>query len=91
MSTMKSRVILLWYESTPPTPRCVFASSFGNATSLVNNDVNTMFISQVNTLSIQMQTELTEVINDVWANNDVKGAVLISTKPGCFFAGADIK
>lgn len=50
-----------------------------------------MVISQVNTLSIQMQTELTEVMNDVLANNDVKGAVVISTKPGCFFAGADIK
>lgn len=50
-----------------------------------------MVISQVNTLSVQMQTELTEVMNDVLANNDVKGAVLISTKPGCFIAGADIK
>lgn len=50
-----------------------------------------MAISQVNTLSVQMQTELTEVMNEVWANNDVKAAVLISAKPGCFIAGADIK
>lgn len=50
-----------------------------------------MVISQVNTLSVQMQTELTEVMNEVWANDDVKGAVLISSKPGCFIAGADIK
>ncbi|CAG13168.1 unnamed protein product, partial [Tetraodon nigroviridis] len=51
------------------------------------NDPN----SKVNTLSVQMQSELTEVMNEVWANNDVKGAVLISSKPGCFIAGADIK
>lgn len=50
------------------------------------NDPN----SKVNTLSIQMQKELTEVMNDVWANNAVQSAVLISTKPGCFVAGADI-
>lgn len=46
---------------------------------------------QVNTLSIQMQTEMTEVMNEVWANSAVKSAVLISAKPGCFIAGADIK
>lgn len=49
------------------------------------------FILQVNTLSIQMQNEMTEVMNEVWANNAVKSAVLISAKPGCFIAGADIK
>lgn len=46
--------------------------------------------SKVNTLSIQMQNEMTEVMNEVWANNAVKSAVLISAKPGCFIAGADI-
>lgn len=46
---------------------------------------------QVNTLSIQMQNEMTEVMNEVWANNAVKSAVLISAKPGCFIAGADIQ
>lgn len=46
---------------------------------------------QVNTLSIQMQNEMTEVMNEVWANNAVTSAVLISAKPGCFIAGADIK
>lgn len=50
------------------------------------NDPN----SKVNTLSIQMQKELTEVMNEVWANNAVQSAVLISSKPGCFIAGADI-
>ncbi|KAF7666650.1 hypothetical protein LDENG_00098410 [Lucifuga dentata] len=46
--------------------------------------------SKVNTLSVQMQAELTEVMGEVWSNGAVKSAVLISTKPGCFIAGADI-
>ncbi|KAM9356384.1 hydroxyacyl-CoA dehydrogenase trifunctional multienzyme complex subunit alpha b [Pholidichthys leucotaenia] len=50
------------------------------------NDPN----SKVNTLSIQMQKEMTEVMEEVWANDAVKSAVLISSKPGCFIAGADI-
>ncbi|KAG7460780.1 hypothetical protein MATL_G00202560 [Megalops atlanticus] len=50
------------------------------------NDPN----SKVNTLSIKMQSEMTEVMNEIWANDSVKSAVLISTKPGCFIAGADI-
>lgn len=47
--------------------------------------------SKVNTLSLQMQKEMTEVMSEVWANNAVQSAVLISSKPGCFIAGADIK
>ncbi|XP_048830307.1 trifunctional enzyme subunit alpha, mitochondrial-like [Brienomyrus brachyistius] len=50
------------------------------------NDPN----SKVNTLSIQMQAEMTDVMNEIWANEAIRGAVLISSKPGCFIAGADI-
>lgn len=50
------------------------------------NDPN----SKVNTLSVQMQNEMTEVMSEIWANNAVQSAVLISSKPGCFIAGADI-
>ncbi|XP_006625919.2 trifunctional enzyme subunit alpha, mitochondrial [Lepisosteus oculatus] len=50
------------------------------------NDPN----SKVNALSVQMQSELTQVMNEVWTNDAVKSAVLISSKPGCFIAGADI-
>ncbi|KAJ8391495.1 hypothetical protein AAFF_G00088170 [Aldrovandia affinis] len=50
------------------------------------NDPN----SKVNTLSIQMQSEMTSVMNEIWANEAVKSAVLISSKPGSFIAGADI-
>uniref|UniRef100_A0A3Q3DWM7 Trifunctional enzyme subunit alpha, mitochondrial n=1 Tax=Hippocampus comes TaxID=109280 RepID=A0A3Q3DWM7_HIPCM len=46
--------------------------------------------SKVNTLSVQMQSELTEVMSEIWSNGAVKSAVLISSKPGCFIAGADI-
>ncbi len=50
-----------------------------------------LMYSQVNALSTQMQNELTEVMSEVWGNNAVQSAVLISSKPGCFIAGADIK
>uniref|UniRef100_A0A3B3Q760 Trifunctional enzyme subunit alpha, mitochondrial n=1 Tax=Paramormyrops kingsleyae TaxID=1676925 RepID=A0A3B3Q760_9TELE len=50
------------------------------------NDPN----SKVNTLSIQMQAEMSEVMNEIWASDAIKSAVLISSKPGCFIAGADI-
>ncbi|XP_077601326.1 hydroxyacyl-CoA dehydrogenase trifunctional multienzyme complex subunit alpha a [Stigmatopora nigra] len=46
--------------------------------------------SKVNTLSVQMQSELKEVMREIWSNGAVKSAVLISSKPGCFIAGADI-
>ncbi|XP_076833792.1 hydroxyacyl-CoA dehydrogenase trifunctional multienzyme complex subunit alpha b [Brachyhypopomus gauderio] len=50
------------------------------------NDPN----SKVNTLSLQMQEELAEVMDEVWGNSAINSAVLISSKPGCFIAGADI-
>ncbi|XP_068136025.1 trifunctional enzyme subunit alpha, mitochondrial [Hyperolius riggenbachi] len=46
--------------------------------------------SKVNTLSKQLQSEFSDIMNEVWANDAVKSAVLISSKPGCFIAGADI-
>ncbi|NWI54129.1 ECHA enzyme, partial [Calyptomena viridis] len=46
--------------------------------------------SKVNTLSKQLSTEFMGVMNEIWANEAVKSAVLISSKPGCFIAGADI-
>uniref|UniRef100_A0A672T8D8 Trifunctional enzyme subunit alpha, mitochondrial n=1 Tax=Sinocyclocheilus grahami TaxID=75366 RepID=A0A672T8D8_SINGR len=47
--------------------------------------------SKVNTLGRHMQAELVEVINEIWGNSAVKSAVLISSKPGSFIAGADLK
>lgn len=78
------------------TPRCELTQKdhFSTFTSeWCQSDVNQTgyFTLQVNTLSIQMQNEMTEVMNEVWENNAVKSVVLISSKPGCFIAGADIK
>ncbi|KAM6991740.1 hydroxyacyl-CoA dehydrogenase trifunctional multienzyme complex subunit alpha a [Tautogolabrus adspersus] len=47
--------------------------------------------AKVNTLSAQMQSDLKEVMGEIWTNKSVKSAVFISSKPGCFIAGADIK
>ncbi|KAH0622964.1 hypothetical protein JD844_025918 [Phrynosoma platyrhinos] len=47
--------------------------------------------SKVNTLSRQLQAEFSEILNEVWTNDAITSAVLISAKPGCFIAGADIK
>lgn len=47
--------------------------------------------AKVNSLSMQVQKELSEAMQSVWNNDAVKGGVLISGKPGCFIAGADIK
>ncbi|XP_053106420.1 trifunctional enzyme subunit alpha, mitochondrial [Hemicordylus capensis] len=46
--------------------------------------------SKVNTLSKQLQADFQEIMSEIWANDAVQSAVLISAKPGCFIAGADI-
>uniref|UniRef100_A0A2I3RNW4 Trifunctional enzyme subunit alpha, mitochondrial n=1 Tax=Pan troglodytes TaxID=9598 RepID=A0A2I3RNW4_PANTR len=46
--------------------------------------------SKVNTLSKELHSEFMEVMNEVWATNQIRNAVLISSKPGRFIAGADI-
>uniref|UniRef100_A0A8C0QI29 Trifunctional enzyme subunit alpha, mitochondrial n=1 Tax=Canis lupus familiaris TaxID=9615 RepID=A0A8C0QI29_CANLF len=47
-------------------------------------------LSKVNTLNKELQSEFMEVMNEIWASDQIRSAVLISTKPGCFIAGADI-
>ncbi|KAM7395092.1 hypothetical protein PAMA_006714 [Pampus argenteus] len=44
----------------------------------------------VNMPSVQMQSELTDVMRKIWSNSAVKNAILISSKPSSFMAGADI-
>ncbi|KFO23368.1 trifunctional enzyme subunit alpha, mitochondrial [Fukomys damarensis] len=46
--------------------------------------------SKVNTLNKEVQSEFIEVMSEIWANDQIRSAVLISSKPGCFIAGADI-
>uniref|UniRef100_A0A5F9DD97 Trifunctional enzyme subunit alpha, mitochondrial n=1 Tax=Oryctolagus cuniculus TaxID=9986 RepID=A0A5F9DD97_RABIT len=48
------------------------------------------FSLQVNTLNKELQSEFIEVMNEIWASDQIRSAVLISSKPGCFVAGADI-
>uniref|UniRef100_A0A3Q2EJ81 enoyl-CoA hydratase n=1 Tax=Cyprinodon variegatus TaxID=28743 RepID=A0A3Q2EJ81_CYPVA len=76
------------------TARYALFSARTHVSYEVKNDVAVIRIndpnSKVNTLSVQMQKEMIEVMDEVWANEAVKSAVLISSKPGCFIAGADI-
>lgn len=46
--------------------------------------------SKVNSLGAQVMSEFEGVLKEVETNPNVKAAVLISGKPGCFIAGADI-
>jgi len=47
--------------------------------------------SKVNSLGEELSAEFEEMINKFAADTSAKSAVLISGKPGCFIAGADIK
>lgn len=46
--------------------------------------------SKVNTLSVEVMNEVKQVMNEIWNDPKISSSVLISTKPGCFIAGADI-
>uniref|UniRef100_A0A2K5J2C5 enoyl-CoA hydratase n=1 Tax=Colobus angolensis palliatus TaxID=336983 RepID=A0A2K5J2C5_COLAP len=46
--------------------------------------------SKVNTLNEKLHSEFTGVMNEIWVTNQIRSAALISSKPGCFIAGADI-
>jgi enoyl-CoA hydratase/carnithine racemase len=46
---------------------------------------------KVNTLSEGMMNEFIPVFNHLKNDDNIKGIVVISTKPGSFIAGADIK
>lgn len=45
---------------------------------------------KVNTLGREVMAEIESIINEVESNPSIQAAVLISGKPGCFIAGADI-
>lgn len=46
--------------------------------------------SKVNTLSQKMSLEIEKMLDSVENDSNIKSVVLISEKPGCFIAGADI-
>lgn len=45
---------------------------------------------KVNVLNQAVMAEVVELVDQIEANGDIQAAVLISGKPGCFIAGADI-
>ena len=45
----------------------------------------------MNTISLAMQEEFAGVLDQIESNADIQAAVLISKKPACFVAGADIQ
>ncbi|XP_058819370.1 trifunctional enzyme subunit alpha, mitochondrial [Topomyia yanbarensis] len=46
--------------------------------------------SKVNSLGMEVQAEFETILRDLETNPSVTSAVVISAKPGCFIAGADI-
>jgi len=46
--------------------------------------------SKVNSLSREVMVEMEEIVNTLEKDSTIKSAVLMSGKPGCFIAGADI-
>ena len=47
--------------------------------------------SKVNTLSIALQDQFENMLNQVNSDPNITSAVLVSAKSDCFIAGADIK
>ncbi len=45
----------------------------------------------MNALNEEVMTDMQQIFNDVQSRSDIRAAVLISGKTGCFIAGADIK
>nr|XP_036846527.1 trifunctional enzyme subunit alpha, mitochondrial isoform X1 [Manis javanica]XP_036846528.1 trifunctional enzyme subunit alpha, mitochondrial isoform X2 [Manis javanica] len=46
--------------------------------------------SKVNVLNKELHSEFLEVMNEIWTSNQIRSVILISSKPGCFIAGADV-
>lgn len=45
----------------------------------------------MNSLNVEVMAEMETIFNEIQNRSDVRAAVLMSGKPGCFIAGADIK
>lgn len=46
--------------------------------------------AKVNSLGVEVMDEFQQVLRDIQSNSQIQAAVLISGKPNCFIAGADI-
>lgn len=73
---------------------CTTAPSAKHITTTLKDDVLLIKFdspgSKVNSLGAQVMSEFEAILKEVETNPSVKSAVLISGKPGCFIAGADI-
>ncbi|MCX7545981.1 3-hydroxyacyl-CoA dehydrogenase NAD-binding domain-containing protein [Marinicella gelatinilytica] len=62
---------------------------------VIDNNIATIWMdqpgSEVNTLSVAMLDDFRGLLDTIEQNGDIKAAILISKKPNCFIAGADIK
>lgn len=45
----------------------------------------------MNSLNMEVMKEMEGIFNEFQSSPNIRAAVLISGKPGCFIAGADIK
>lgn len=48
------------------------------------------FNQQVNSLNSEVMSEIQSILKKIQSDSSIKSAVIISGKPGCFIAGADI-
>merc|ERR1719412_1657115 len=78
--------------------RCLSTTSImaqKHATMTVDDGVAMIYLdskdSKVNSLNEEVMTEMQNIFKDVQSKPEIKAAVLISKKPGCFIADADIK
>ncbi|WAR24386.1 ECHA-like protein [Mya arenaria] len=99
-SSMILRIIRLWLRDLRCYTRTYEKSKYrlkmaGRILGVVEMGLKTTFRQRqewimVNVLNRGSMAEFEEVFAEVTRNPDVKGIVLISGKPGCFIAGADI-
>ncbi|OQS02348.1 trifunctional enzyme subunit alpha, partial [Thraustotheca clavata] len=66
---------------------CLSLETRSNGVAIVRLDDKS---SKVNTLSENMTKEMATMLDTIEKDSSIKSVVLISSKPGCFIAGADI-
>ncbi|RLN93813.1 hypothetical protein BBJ28_00001248 [Nothophytophthora sp. Chile5] len=73
--------------SSAPTGQYLTMETRPNGVAIVRLDDKA---AKVNTISSKMTAEMTAMLDTVESDANIKSVVLISAKPGCFIAGADI-
>ena len=91
MWTQRGRTALLRFKSTSAKNEAIMTLDRSKVSShqvaiLRLNDPS----SKVNTLSASLSKEFAAMVDTIEKDSEIKSVVLISDKPGCFIAGADI-